>query len=369
VFVRHALPGEQVVAVVTEIGPKSRYLRADAVDVQDRSPDRVTPPCPWSGPGACGGCDWQHASLAAQRQLKAQVVAEQLRRLAKVDVSVIVEAVPGETDGLGWRTRVRYAVDPSGHIGLRRHRSHDVQPVDWCRLAQPSVAAVDLTGVAHPGVAEIEVTGSATSGQVVVLVDGRPTDPDQGPLVEQAAGRRWQVSAGGFWQVHGGAADLLVAVVLEALQPAPGEHALDLYSGVGLFAGPLADRLGPGGRVDAVEAAAVAAHDAQANLGELPTVHLHHGRVDRFLAKTSLRRCDLIVLDPPRAGAGANLVAAMARLRPRAIAYVACDPASLARDVAALAVAGYRMTGLRAIDLFPMTQHVECVARFEPDLV
>jgi len=365
-FVRHALPGERVEVEITEVGPKQRYLRADVVAVVEASVDRVTPPCPFSGPGACGGCDWQHVELAAQRALKATVVAEQLLRLGKVVVDVTVEPVPGEVDGLGWRTRIRYAVDAVGHPGLRRHRSHEVQPVTSCALAHPLVAAVDPAAYVGAGVAEVEVRASLATNSVQVLVDGAPVGPDAEVLVESAGGRRWQVSADGFWQVHPGAADLLVGAVLAALEPAPGEHALDLYSGVGLFAAPLAERVGPGGRVDAVESATSAARDAVANLGDVATVHLHHARVDRFLARTSLRRCDLIVLDPPRAGAGADVVARMARLRPRAIAYVACDPASLGRDVAALADSGYRLVGVRAFDLFPMTHHVECVAWFHP---
>ncbi len=366
-FVRHTLPGERVEVVVTDVGPKARYLRADAIEVLSASGDRVAPPCPFSGPGACGGCDWQHVDLAAQRRLKADVVREQLRRLADLDLDVTVEPVPGEVDGLGWRTRVRYAVDAQGAVGLRRHRSHDVQPVAACALAHPLVAAVDPRQFVREGVTEVEVRAGAVTGDVRVLANGVPEGPEGSATHEVAAGRRWQVTADGFWQVHPGAADLLVDAVVTALRPRLGDHVIDLYSGVGLFAGAFADLLGPGGRVDAVETATRAADDAAANLGDLATVHLHHARVDRFLARTSLRRCDLVVLDPPRSGAGAEVVAKVVRLRPRGIGYVACDPASLARDVATLAAAGYRLSGLRAFDLFPMTHHVECLAWFQPD--
>src|SRR5215467_5176139 len=124
VFVRHALPGERVIARVTEV--TSRFARADAVEIRKPSPDRVTPPCPSARPGGCGGCDWQHAGLPAQRALKAEVIAEQLRRIAGLDREVTVEPVPGDDDGLGWRTRVRYTVGPDGTAGLLAHRSHDV---------------------------------------------------------------------------------------------------------------------------------------------------------------------------------------------------------------------------------------------------
>ena len=127
VFVRHALPGERVVAEVTDESPS--FLRADAVRVLEASADRVEPACPHAGPGRCGGCDWQHVSLAAQRDLKAALVSEQLRRVAGIDRMVDVEAVEGAPDGLGWRTRVRFAVDPAGRAGFHRHRSHDIEPV------------------------------------------------------------------------------------------------------------------------------------------------------------------------------------------------------------------------------------------------
>lgn len=371
VFVRHALPGERVRARVTEGRERDRFLRADAVEVLSASPDRVVPPCPWAGPGRCGGCDWQHASLPAQRRLKAAVVAEQLRRLAGVDLEVEVDAVPGDDEGLGWRTRVQFAVDHDGRAGLRRHRSHQLEHVDVCRIASPGVTALDLTErswLPEPGTRQphsVEGIVSASTRDELVVAD--PPGPAASDSVsELAAGRRWQVSGSGFWQVHPGAADALSAAVLEALDPQPGESALDLYCGVGLFAGVLAERLGVGGRVTAVEGDRAATRDARHNLRDLTTVRIEHGPVDRVLTALRIRRADLVVLDPPRAGAGARVLELVVRARPRAIAYVACDPSALARDVALLAGSGYALVRLRAYDLFPMTAHVECVATFVP---
>jgi tRNA/tmRNA/rRNA uracil-C5-methylase (TrmA/RlmC/RlmD family) len=360
IFVRHALPDEVVVVEITEIGPRARYLRADVVEVTTASPDRVHPPCSFAG--TCGGCDWQHASLSAQRDLKGSVVAEQLRRLGGVEREVLVEAMPGESDGLAWRTRMAYAVDSEGRPGLRRHRSHDVVPIDECPIAHPLVNAAAVTTRRWPGAERIEVAASVSTATTTVSIDGEQTQP----LTESAAGRRWRVSSGGFWQVHPGAADALVGAVLDQLAPATGEHAIDLYAGVGLFAGPLAERVGPGGRVDVVEANREAAADASANLADFATVHVHDVSVDRFLRRTPLRHCMLVVLDPPRSGAGRGVLERVTRLGPRAISYVACDPAALGRDTSYLAELGYRLTGLRAFDLFPMTHHVECVASFEP---
>lgn len=368
-FVRHALPGERVVAEVTEGREKDSFLRADAVEVLTASPDRVVPPCPWAGPGRCGGCDWQHASLEAQRRLKADVVREQLHRLAHLEREVVVEPVPGDDHGLDWRTRVRFAVDEEGRAGLRKHRSHVVVPIDHCRIASPGVDRLRVTATTWPGARDVEAVASAGTGESLVLVE--PTAAQTGGVVhERAAGREWQVSGSGFWQVHPGAADALVAAVLEGLDPRPGESALDLYCGVGLFAGALAQRLGPGGRVTAVEGDRAAVEDARHNLADLPTVRIERGAVDQVLRALRLRRADLVVLDPPRQGAGRAVVEAVSKVRARAIAYVACDPAALARDLAWFAERGYELDpergGLRAFDLFPMTAHVECVAVLRP---
>jgi tRNA/tmRNA/rRNA uracil-C5-methylase (TrmA/RlmC/RlmD family) len=362
VFVRHALPGERVVARVTEGGAGSRYLRADAVEVRQPSADRVEPPCPHAHPGGCGGCDLQHVGLPGQRRLKADVVREQLRRLGGVEVDVEVEPVPGDDEGLGWRTRVRFAVDRAGRAGLRRYRSHDVEPLEACPLSHPLVAATGVLERGWPGHREVAVAVSPSDGSVVVA-DGRPQGAVR--LREEAAGRSWRVSGTGFWQVHPGAADALVGAVRESLRPGPGERLLDLYAGVGLFAGALAADLGPSGRVDAVESDAGAVRDARRNLHDTPAVRLHEARVEDWLA-AGTRRADLVVLDPPRAGAGRRVVDALVVSGARAVAYVACDPAALGRDVGTFRAAGWRLGALRAFDLFPMTHHVECVALLVP---
>jgi tRNA/tmRNA/rRNA uracil-C5-methylase (TrmA/RlmC/RlmD family) len=378
VFVRHALPGETVVARVTE--DRDRWLRADAHTVVVASPDRVPEPCEYARPGRCGGCDWQHATPAAQRLLKAAVVREQLARIAGVDRDVVVEEVEPV---LGWRTRVRFAVTDDGRLGLHRHRSEDVEPVDRCLVASPGVESVGAEALRWPGMAEVEVI--AGDDRAVVVTARRkkaPVGADVAPDVsvlrgdgrggavpvrgrpgvrETAAGRTWWVGGSGFWQAHVRAPDVLVAAVLDALAPVAGDVALDLYSGVGLFAGALAPLVS---RVFAAESDPGSVADAKQNLRDLPNAEAHEGRVDLVLARLGLGRADLVVLDPPRDGAGAPVMAAIAALAPRRIAYVSCDPASLARDLRDLP--GYALTSLRAFDLFPMTAHVECVALLEP---
>ena len=357
-FVRHAIPGERVRAVITDGNSTSKFWRADAVEVLTASPDRVEPPCPWAGPGRCGGCDFQHVTPAGQRALKAVVVREQLSRLAGIESDVEVEEVPGAPDGLGWRTRVQYAVDAAGRAGLRRHRSHEVVPIDRCRIAHPLVVGAGVTDRPWPGVTSVEVSASVATGEALVLPGGKGA----GALTETVGDRSYQVTGGGFWQVHPGAAPTLLDAVLDGLDPQPGESVLDLYCGVGLFAASLAERVGVTGRVTAVEADRVAVEDAKHNLSDLPNVRVERGRVDHVLRRQHLHRADLVVLDPPRSGAGKAVVSLLSRVQARRIAYVACDPAALARDLRWFGERGYTLTTLRAFDLFPMTAHVECVA-------
>jgi tRNA/tmRNA/rRNA uracil-C5-methylase (TrmA/RlmC/RlmD family) len=325
VFVRHALPGEQVLIEITEGTDGDRFWRADAVSVLAPSSDRVEPPCPYAGPGRCGGCDFQHVALPAQRELKAAVVREQLARLAGLDLPVTVEAVPGDgpemAAGLRWRTRQSY-VGPGK--GMRKHRSHDVIQVDDCLIAR---------------------------------ADARTPGP--GTVVEHVGEHSFEVAADGFWQVHPGAPATLVDAVLDALDPRPGESVLDLYAGVGLFAAFLAERVGPSGRVVAVEGDRRASALSAVNV---PAAEMAAGDVAAILANAYPEPFDLVVLDPPREGARGAVVDAVVARRPRAVAYVACDPAALARDVAIFGSHGYRLERLRAFDLFPMTHHVECVA-------
>jgi tRNA/tmRNA/rRNA uracil-C5-methylase (TrmA/RlmC/RlmD family) len=334
VFVRHALPDEQVVVEITEVD--RTFLRGDAVEIREAAPDRVVPPCPLAHPGGCGGCDFQHVALPAQRRLKADVVREQLRRLAGIEWEVSVEEV---APTLGWRTRMQYVALPGGGRGMRKHRSHDVVEVDDCLIAAPD--------------ARVAGVSTGTPGNVVT---------------ERVLDREFRVEADGFWQVHPQAPTVLVQTVLDLLAPRPGERALDLYAGVGLFSAFLADAVGRAGGVVSIEGDRRASELAGENLADFPQAAVRVGRVDRVLAQGfgSQRAIDLVVLDPPREGAKRKVVDAIAALAPRAVCYVACDPAALARDVAYFRDAGYTLTDLRAFDLFPMTHHVECVALLVP---
>ncbi|MEU0552693.1 TRAM domain-containing protein [Dactylosporangium sp. NPDC006015] len=359
IFVRHALPGERVLARITD--ERKGFLRADAVEILLPSPDRVIPPCPFSGPGACGGCDWQHADPAAQRRLKSQVLGEQLARLAGVSASVPVEALPG--GALGWRTRVQYAVDDEGRAGFHRHRSSEVIPVDRCRIAHPAIQALPVTTRRWPPGSTVEAV-AASGGETAVLTRAGRSGALTGPPVrvrEVAAGHDWSVDAGGFWQVHPHAVAAFTGAVLEMLRPAEGERVWDLYGGVGLFAATLAPHCGPVTVVEGDRRAVAAGRKA---LRSVANVRFVNDDVAAAIGNPRWRSVDLVVLDPPRAGAGREVVTAVAARSPRAIAYVACDPAAFARDAGLLLGLGYQLPEIRAFDSFPMTQHFETIGLF-----
>jgi tRNA/tmRNA/rRNA uracil-C5-methylase (TrmA/RlmC/RlmD family) len=389
------------VARVTEGEEGARFLRADAVSVIEASKDRIDAPCPYAGPGRCGGCDWQHAKPGAQRRLKADVIAEQLQRLAGLtpeEAGWDGTVLPAEGDKLpagevpAWRTRVSYAVDPSGRAGLRRHRSHEVEPIEHCLIAAPGVSELGIERRQWPGMDSVEAIAATGSQDRQVVLTPKPgarlplveldrpvsvlrVDERSGgvhrvhgrPFVrERADDRTHRVGAGGFWQVHPKAADTLVAAVMQGLLPRKGDTALDLYCGVGLFAGALADRVGEKGAVLGIESGKRAVEDARHNLAGFDRVRIEQGKVESALPRTGITEADLIVLDPPRSGAGRKTVQHLSSMGARRIAYVACDPAALARDLAYFREGGYRVRSLRAFDLFPMTHHVECVAILEP---
>ena len=421
VFVRHALPGERVLARVTDV--TSRLARADAVEILDRSPDRVPPPCPSARPGGCGGCDWQHAALPAQRALKATVIGQVLRRLAGIEREVTVEPLPGDETagqaadgaggGLGWRTRVQFAIRADGVAGLRAHRSHEVIDVGDCLIAHPGIRDLRITRLDWPGADSVEAIESAGERAVIVTQASHPgsrgrrgarhgeqsrghegvgTDrsgtrgepgvatvpadavlsrtgqrmaPVRGRayLRQRAAGREWRVSVGAFWQVHPAAADALTAAVLAALEPKPGDSVLDLYCGAGLFAGAVAALVGEDGSVIGVESDPAAVRDARHNLRDMPWARIRRGDVAQLLRGDGFPAARLVVADPPRAGLAREVIDYLTSAgRAERFCYVSCDPATLARDLGLLLERGWTLEGLRAFDAFPMTHHVECVA-------
>ena len=381
VFVRHTLPGERVRARLTDADEGASYWRADAVEVLEASPDRVPLAWPAAGPGGVGGGELAHVALPAQRAWKAAVLHEQLQRLGKVERDVAVHAAPGDDErgGLAWRTRIDLVVGADGRAGMRRARSHDVVALEDMPLAVDAIAELGLFTRRWSGGSRIEAVAPVGGDRPVVLVDGVPFDlgrrrPDTRPnarasvreVVRTAAGEHvYRVAAAGFWQVHRAAPATLVDAVLRGAGDLSGARVLDLYSGAGLFTVPLAEAVGGGGRVVSVEGDARAVRDARRNVHDRTNVDLYAGDVARVLTTTddvAGRGADVVVLDPPRAGAGRRVVDAVVTLAPERVVYVACDPAALGRDVGLFAAAGYELTDVEGYDLFPMTHHVEAVA-------
>jgi tRNA/tmRNA/rRNA uracil-C5-methylase (TrmA/RlmC/RlmD family) len=387
VFVSDAVPGERVVARVTEDRKKS-FWRADTVSVLTPSEHRVDHVWPEAAldrdPAVrAGGAEFGHIALPHQRTLKHDVLVDAFSRFARTDLTevlghdVVVEAAPGddEANGLGWRTRVRLHVDEDGTAGPFASRSHTVVPVTSLPLAAARVQeGAPLGRGAMPGASVVDVLApSGAEGARLVIDEQKPT------VVTEVVGERsFTVDDNGFWQVHRQAPAVLTAAVQDLvdrdrLDP-EGQH-LDLYGGVGLLAAALGDVVGPKARITSVESAPRATEHAQENLAEWIGARAETGRVDRWLARTAADasrpelqrfRAGTVVLDPPRSGAGREVVVQVAALQPAQVVYVACDPVALARDVATFADLGYRLEELRAFDLFPHTHHLEAVARLVP---
>lgn len=364
VFLRGALPGERVRATVTSTGRKGSFVRATVDDVLVASPERVPPPCPLAS--ECGGCDWQHASRAAQLTLKRDALVEALQRFAKIDSigglplseSVRVTHVPGD-NGLGWRTRMRFAIDDGGRVGLRAARSHDVIPASDCLLPVDDIRAATPEQVRNFGNERALVAASTSEGLVEF-----GSSATHRRLIEKVHDRQFQVDLNGFWQVHVSAPEVLVSKVLEFADPKPGETVCDLYSGVGLFSAFLADAVTDRGQVTAVEGDRRATEFSKVNTADLPQVQHRCADVLDVLS-TIDEQVDFVVLDPPRAGLGADVIAQLARLSPHRVVYVSCDVATFARDVRLLLDLGFGLKRVEGIDLFPMTKHLETIALFE----
>lgn len=419
VFVPDTIPGERVRVRLTDTAKKS-FWRAETLEVLDASPHRqlhvwrqadVDVP-PEQRPG---GADFGHISLEHQRRLKLEVLLDALHRFGGIadpaatmsgaSAPVDGEEVDGDeadaetVDGTGWRTRVSLHVDADGNVGQYAARSHRVIPLEDLPLATAEVerAAMALHG-GEPG--RIDLVQPA-DGRVRVLPRPdavRPTGPRGGRgrpgrrpgrpqakaptpevIVERVGGRGFRVDAGGFWQVHRLAAHTLTTTVAAALRARAGDAPavdpdawhLDLYGGVGLFAATLGELGGPSTRVTSVESDSRATEHAGENLAEWVGARAETGRVDRWLARLAAEASaaekerlarGVVLLDPPRSGAGREVVEHITTLSPATIVYVACDPVALARDIATFRAGGYAVAGIDALDVFPNSHHVEAVA-------
>lgn len=423
VFVRGGLTGETVEAVVTD-DPGKAWCRAGTTSVLEASPDRVEPACPAAAAGA-GCCDWSHVEPAAARALQGRVLAEQLRRIGGVTDAVLAaaglagESVPvvppaGDDAATGWRTAVRWVTDGSGRPGTRRARSHEVV-TEPCAQADPRLRPAVLAAGVPAGREVLAVVDD----EGAVHVASRPVPPSAagtgrgprgggrdarrrgaarsrarhsraadwtlhtggGPVVRVVAGTRWELPVDAFWQGHRSAARHYHGLVRTRAAELGPTTVWDLYGGAGLFASAVLDAC-PDARVTVVEAAGPALDAAGPALGA-GRVRRVHSPVEGFLGvgvrrtgdrDTSVAHADgadgaggtegaeLVVLDPPRTGAGLPVMRALAASPARGIVHLGCDPAAMARDVGALVTAGWRVRSLGGVAAFPGTHHVEGVA-------
>ncbi len=362
IFVRHAIPGEEAEIEITGTG--SSFNRADVIRVINPSPDRVSAPCQFAHRSGCGGCDFQHISLDRQRLLKEEVISEQFSRIAKKEMKVKVQEV-GST--LGYRTRFNAVTTRNGDLGFKQARSNKVVPISDCRILQPEIGYQELSTRRWKGDLRVEVSLSSNGERTIATGytrDESPVRTSEGPDVGHYTinGSNLEVSQRSFWQSHKLAPTVLTQVVKEFADVKTGDQLLDLYGGVGLFTSQFLDLIGDSGKIDLVEGSKSATADALRNFADSKNVKVHTGDVAKLLPRFT--QADVIVLDPPREGAGKEVVMAMAQLKPRSIVYVACDPAALARDTTYLSEVGFEIAKIRAFDLFPMTHHIETVALF-----
>ncbi|MFM1783911.1 MAG: hypothetical protein RLZZ579_188 [Actinomycetota bacterium] len=363
VFVSGAIPGEKVIAEVFEDNGKS-FFRARVSEVITASPHRVEHFWRAARQGA-GGAEFGHIDLHFQRELKRQVLSEALSRMAKLNIDIPVEAVPGDdaNEGLHYRTRVQLNVDEAGNAGPVRERTNDVIVTKKLPLAVPEIEELQVHLKNWQGAKKIFLAASST-GQTQYMVD--KTVHGTQTLIERVNNRTFRLSPGAFWQVHKNAAQLLSSEVISRLEEVdfqPQKSNLDLYAGAGLFSATISNEY-PDSNFTAVESHRGAVEDGKKSASDLNHMRFVRSDVLEFIRREAVKAVsyDTVVLDPPRSGAAGKVIEQLIKLAPRNIIYVACDPVALARDLALLLAGGYQIGKLRSFDIFPHTHHFETVA-------
>lgn len=394
VFVPYAIAGEEVVVEIVQ--EKKNFARGRLVEIVTPSPARVTPRCkdfepppqpsPVSNRGGsgCGGCQWQHIAYDAQLKFKTEIVREQFARIGKIADAPVLDTI-GMSEPWLYRNNVQFVMDADGRLCFRSLESHDLVRIEECHIIHPLIDELFRSlEFEEGGFDGVTLRAGTRTNQKLVILEGQDDEPPElstdepvsiayqspdgiFPIVgkdavhEELRGRMFRVSPESFFQVNTEMAEKLIELVQRFLAPRSTDVLLDAFGGVGTFGLSLASQVA---RVIEIEESKSAVNDAKANAIDVENIEFERGRVEEILPilKTKI---DLVVADPPRAGIDAKALDALIAQAPRAIAYVSCDPATLARDARRLIDGGYRLMQVQPVDMFPQTYHIESVSWFE----
>ena len=357
IFVRHAISDEIANVKITSINSKLAF--GDAIEILKPSKDRVKPPCKHSKPGGCGGCDFQHISIENQKNLKKIIIKDQFKRITKIDINPdIISSEP--STGLHWRTRLDLAISNNGKLGFYAHKSNKVVEIDECLIAVKQINKSEVFNKYWNNTDRLNI--SVSSDKELNITQSGKIILGSGKLKEIVGENNYIVSPNSFWQSHINAPYLLLQKVIQYAGIKLGDTVCDLYGGVGLFTASISKLIGDTGKIHLIERDNYCIQDAKKMFQDNKNILIHHGKVEQKLGK--IKSIDVIILDPPRNGAGKQVIHQIIDKRPKSIVYVSCEPSSLARDTKILLENDYTLNHLVGLDLFPMTHHVECVASF-----